>query len=89
MLHMIAWQQTCFAISGAAMIDCQALSVNSFCVMRLPSPCCADTLNPLECLGRATQTHSNMHTRCLPRHWHDASNMSGNFQIGESCRHAA
>ena len=52
MLHMGHEQQTCFAISGAAMIDCQALSVNSFCVMRLPSPCCADTLNPLECLRR-------------------------------------
>lgn len=30
--------RTCFATSGAAMMACHALSVNSFCVMRLPPP---------------------------------------------------
>ena len=30
--------RACFATSGAAMMACHALSVNSFCVMRLPPP---------------------------------------------------
>lgn len=53
---------TCFATSGAAIIDCQALSVNSFWVMRLPSPCCADTRKLLRSLEK-TWDHSSLPIR--------------------------
>ena len=48
---------TCLAVSGAAMMACQALSVNSFWVMRLPPlPAAATTASPRRCLiGRHTQ----------------------------------
>jgi len=31
-------RRACFATSGAEMMACHALSVNSFCVIRLPPP---------------------------------------------------
>ena len=61
---------TCLAVSGAAMMACQALSVNSFCVMRFPPPlppaAAATTARPRlwlheACIRAAQQASSAIH----------------------------